>query len=258
MTAVPKHGACALALALVLAALRQDVPETPALGGPFAEHGILLDVGRGVCSIPVRVEVRDDLLEYLLVGPAGASHESVFQTDVVPSVLNTALLLLGVDPGKARNAAWVAKDPAPTEEEMRAGAHPFDVTLPEGDRFYLYVAWRSGEERFLYRMEDLVRNLRTGRSMRRHAWVYLGSRMVRVDDSGKEVFAADVESNLINVSFFPQGNTLVTAAVEDSVFQTIWLPNAWLLPERGTEVRIVFARERVVELPDEHFPEVPR
>jgi hypothetical protein len=256
--ALPKCGTCGLALALLFSALRQEVPEAPTPGGPFAEHGILLDLERGLCSIPVQVEVRDDLLEYLLVGPAGAAHEAVFQTDVVPSVLNTALLLLGVDPEKARNATWAAKDPAPSEDELRAGVRPFDVTLPEGDRFYLYVAWRSGDERFLYRMEDLLRNLRTGRSMRRHAWVYLGSRMVRVDDSGKEVFAADVESNLINVSFFPQGNTLVTAAVEDCVFQTIWLPNAWLLPERGAEVRIVFARQRVLDLPDEHLPEVAR
>src|SRR5262245_34551609 len=83
-------------------------PEQQALVKTLREQGVRLDPVRKLCSIPVDVQVRDDLLEYLLVGPAGAAHESAFVTGVQPSVLNVALLALGVEPGK--NATWRPKD----------------------------------------------------------------------------------------------------------------------------------------------------
>ena len=69
-------------------------------------------------------------------------------------------------------------------------------------------------------------NLTTGRSLRRHKWVYLGSRFakVRADDE-EERFIADLEGNLINLSFFYQGNTLLTASLPQCVEQTIWVAN---------------------------------
>ena len=87
--------------------------------------------------------------------------------------------------------------------------------------------------------------------MRRHRWVFLGSRMVqpRPDGDADEVFAADLEGNLINIAFFEQGNTLLTAALPECVEQTIWHPNCWLLPERGSPVELVFARERLITCP---------
>ncbi len=51
-----------------------------------------MDPQAGALWIPIRIEVRDELLEYLLVGAAGATHESLFSTEVPGSVLNTAFL----------------------------------------------------------------------------------------------------------------------------------------------------------------------
>lgn len=214
----------------------------------FREQGIRLDISAGACAVPAEVCIREDLLEYLVVGRAGAAHEALLRTDVTPSLLNTALVALGVEAGE--NAQWVEADPPPTAEELAAGAKTHRVIPPRGDSFFLYVAWREGEERFLYRIEDLVGNLRTGRSLRRHAFVYLGSRMVRPDPDGEEIFAADWEGNLIALSFFQQGNTVLTAAVPECISQTIFMPNSWLVPESRSEVMLVFSRERLTELPD--------
>ena len=82
----------------------QGAPDQEDLLGRFRRHGIHLDLERGLVGLPVTIHVRDDLLEYLLVGSGGASHETLLSTQVTPSVLNTALLLLGVEPG--RNARW--------------------------------------------------------------------------------------------------------------------------------------------------------
>jgi hypothetical protein len=251
----------------------------------FLAHDVHLDLARGLCWIPVTIDVREDLLEYLLVNPKGAAHESLFTTEVVPSRLNLALLALGVEAG--HNAKWTSKEPPPTEEEMQNGALPYVVEPPSGDGFYLYAGWREGTETYFYRVDDLLRDLETGRSMRRHAWVFLGSRVVRMrtrnadpkdssskDDSSrksstkevapkegptKEVFAADVEGNLVNIAFFEEGNTLVTAALPECLKQTIWLANGWLLPQRGAPVALLFSR-RPLEAPPEGmaaaFPEV--
>jgi len=209
----------------------------------FRAQGIRLDLEHGLCSIPVTVLVRDDLLEYVLVNPHGAAHESLFVTEVDAAVLNAALVALGVEPGK--NARWKPVEPAPSPDEVRAGADAWQVEVPRGDGFHLYVGWRDGEETFFYRLEDLMRNLETGRAMRRHRWVYLGSRFVRFRPGAEEVFAATFEGNLVNLSFFEQGNTLLTAALPECEKQTIWLPNAWLIPGSGERVDLVWSRERL-------------
>ena len=237
----------------------------------FLAHDVHLDLARGLCWIPVAIDVREDLLEYLLVNPKGAAHESLFTTEVVPSRLNAALLALGVEPG--RNAKWKPKEPPPTEGEMQSGALPYVVEPPSGDGFYLYAGWREGNETYFHRVDDLLRDLETGRSMRRHAWVFLGSRVVRMrvrdaaatkespskESATKEVFAADVEGNLVNIALFEEGNTLVTAALPECLKQTIWLSNGWLLPQRGAPVALIFSRKPLQAPPEgmsAAFPEV--
>jgi len=260
--------ACLLSLSLVAVAHdllgEQDVGERgddaqeealEQLERAFREQGIQIDISEGACAVPAQVCIREDLLEYLVVGRSGASHEALLSTEVTPSLLNTALVALGVESGE--NAQWVEVDPPPTPEEAAAGAPTHEVVPPHGDAFFLYVAWREGEERFLYRIEDLVGNLETGRSLRRHPFVYLGSRMVRPDPEGEEVFAADWEGNLIALSFFQQGNTVLTAAVSECVSQTIFLPNSWLLPASRSQVMLVFSRGRLTQLPSSLMDALP-
>lgn len=247
---VPRSVLVACVLPLILAhpqepTLAQSAPD---LGKAFAAQGIHLDVEHGVCAIPVSVQIREDLLEYLLVNPRGAQHESTFVTDIVPSQLNVALLALGVKPG--RNATWVPRDPPPTREQLKNGERAYQVKAPEGDGFYLYAAWKSGAETYFYRVEDLLLDRATGQSMRRHKWVYLGSRMVKSrEGDAQEAFAADLEGNLINVALFEQGNTLLTAALPECLEQTIWMTNYWLVPQQGAHVELVFSRQMLSVLP---------
>jgi hypothetical protein len=226
------------------------VPAAPAaaLLDELARGGVHLDAAAGWLSIRCAVVVRGDLLEYLLVGPAGRAHESLFVTDVKPSLINAGLLALGAAPG--RNARWIAVEPAPTSEERAAGAPAYRVEPPSGDGFYLHAAWREGDASYCFRVEDLLCNLASGRSMTRHRWVYLGSRFVRLRSSGEEAFAADLEQDLVNVAFFPEGHTLLTAGLDECLDQTIWTANAWLLPERGSEVELVFARQPLGAIPE--------
>ena len=243
----PLHAALAAACLLpVSGAGPQEAETAPDLGRALvetlAEGGVHLAPEAGFVAVDAEVVVRRDLLEYLLVGPGGALHESLFQTDASPSLLNAGLLALGARAGN--NAEWIAVEPPPTLEERRAGQPTHDVRSPEGDGFYLYATWQEGDELYLYRVEDLVANLHDDRSMRRHRWVYLGSRFAPLGEE-PEVFVADVEQNLVNVTFFPEGNTLITAALPECIDQSIWIANPWLVPERGALVLVVFSRERL-------------
>lgn len=215
-----------------------------------ARDGIELDLAAGMLSVPATVRIKNDLLEYLLVAPNGAAHESLFLTDVRPSVLNTALLLLGVEQGQ--NAFAVELTTLDARGRPEREIHP-----PAGDGFFLYAGWREGGETYFFRVEDLVRNLRSGRSLRRHRWVYLGSRFVVLKPGAPEAFVADVDGNLINLSFFFQGNTLLSAALPECEEQTIWAANEWLLPEMGAPVRLFFARAPLAALTPEQIARLP-
>jgi hypothetical protein len=258
MSTQPFLAAACLALAPLVASpvvTSQDADAAAdALATAFAGEGIEFDLEAGRLSFPAEVCVRQDLLEYVLVAEYGAAHESLFATGVNASVLNTALVTLGAKQGE--NVRWVPKDPQPTEEEARNGAPTHDVLPPTGDGFLIYAAWREDGEVYFYRLEDLITNLVSERAMKRHAWVYLGSRMIE-DEKGGQRLAAEVEGNLINLSYFRAGNTLFSAALDACVHQTIWLPNAALLPPRGASVRLVFSKQRLKSLPEALEAELP-
>lgn len=227
----------------------------------FQEMGIQFDEDAKALGFSAQVEVLNELLEYLLTTPQGASHESMFLTDVSPDGLTAAMLALGV--GQGDNVRYVAKDPAPTREEVRSGVPTHEVIIPSGGETYLYAAWResagikdpatgefASETLHFHRMEDLLLDLVRGRTMRRHPWVWLGSRMVQGrSNGGAEVLAATSTGNLINVAFFSQGDTLVTAALPECTVQTGWRPNVWLLPDRGSEVLFIMSTAALDGLP---------
>lgn len=236
-----------------------QVPRAPGLWGPAPQdaaqeafvqllqgQGLKLDVERGLLGVPVSVAIKHDLLEYLLVGPEGKGHESLFGTAAKPSLINAALLALGAKPGQ--NAAWVE----PTASE------PARLIPPSGDGFYLYVAWRERDEVYLYRIEDVISNVQTGRSMRRHRWVYLGSRFASPRPGEPEVFVADATHNIINLSFFYSGNTLLTAALEECQEQTIWSANSPLLPPTSQNVQLIFSKQRLSALAEDWITQLPR
>ena len=86
------------------------------LSETLAQAGIHLDFDHKAVSTLARIEVTDQLLEYLAVLPHGAAHEAMLvlggqrspeDSVVWAEFLNTAILALGLEPGQ--NARWVAK-----------------------------------------------------------------------------------------------------------------------------------------------------
>lgn len=263
----------------------------------FLAQGLRVDLDQAWVCLEARVLARYQPLEYVLVGPRGQGHESLFGTQVQPSALNAALLMLGTAAGQ--NARWIelppdadaaqaspndgqggpggggaptpaqapSEAPAPSEEPLQdVGAAAdevprrprFRIELPSGDGLFLYAAWRSEGEAYFFRVEDLLANVRQERAMRRHRFVYLGSRWVEPKPGAQPAFAADLEQNLINLVFFSAGNTLLTAAVRESEDEEAWFANPWLLPDSDQPVLFLLSRQALATLPaalEERLPE---
>lgn len=217
----------------------------------FAKGGLIVDIDAKTVAFPADIEVRHDNLEYLLVNPHGAVHEALFVTPTDASLLAAAFLAVGAEAGS--NVVYTAVDPPPTQDEVRAGARTHDVEIPRGKPIYLHAAWKEaagaideGSGKFpettvhFHRLEDLVVDLERDRTMRRHGLVWLGSRTIPGRNPGDaERFAAQAAGNLLCVSFFSDGDTLLTTALPECVSQTAWIPNGWLMPQSGSEVLLI-------------------
>ncbi len=235
----------------------------------FAKAGLIVDIDAQTLAFPAGIEVRHDNLEYLLVNPNGAVHESLFVTPVDAFLLATAFLAMGAEPGT--NVVYTAVDPPPTREEVRAGARTHDVEIPQGKPLFLHAAWKEAagamdeatgefpeQTVHFHRLEDLVIDLERDRTMRRHGLVWLGSRNVPGKSPGDaERFAAQATGNLMCVSFFSDGDTLLTTALPECVSQTAWIPNGWLMPQPGSEVLLIASAVPLDRVPESLMSALP-
>lgn len=208
------------------------------------QEGITYDAATGTVAVKAVVNQPQDPIEYLLIHRKGKRHEAMFVTKCKPSVLNAALLLLGLKAGT--NASYKEKDPAPTLEEVQNGADPVVVTPPKGEPFWMTVRWKNGEDTATGKapivehcVEDLILDRTTGLPIVDCSWVYLGGRLAQLYRDEPEVFIADFEGNLISTCYMAPDNhlgTVVHAQARDD--QNWWLTN--LVPAPDTEVEFVF------------------
>lgn len=206
----------------------------------FQKEGIVLDSKAQTVSVPAMVNHPQDPIEYLLIHKKGKRHEAVFVTKSKPSVLNAALLMLGMQPGK--NASYVEKDPAPTLEEVQKGADPIIVTPPQGMPFWMTVRWKTPEgKQEEYCVEDMVLDLGRQKPLANCAWVYLGGRMAKIYKDDPEVYIADFEGNLISICYLSPDNHLATMVHDNARDDQNWWTTT-LLPPPETEVQFVFHR----------------
>ena len=239
---------------LSFASLRAQDPQKPAVppAAPdpqkvlaevlqqFQKEGIVLDSKAQTVSVPAMVNHPQDPIEYLLIHKKGKRHEAVFVTKSKPSVLNAALLMLGMQPGK--NASYVEKDPAPTLEEVQKGADPIIVTPPQGMPFWMTVRWKTPEgKQEEHCVEDMVLDLGKQKPLANCSWVYLGGRMAKIYKDDPEVYIADFEGNLISICYLSPDNHLATMVHDNARDDQNWWTTT-LLPPPETEVQFVFHR----------------
>lgn len=208
----------------------------------FAKEGIVVDAKAQTVTVPATVNAPQDPIEYLLIHRRGKRHEAMFVVTCKPSVLNGALLAIGLQPGT--NATYVEKDPPPTLEQVQNGADPLIVTPPKGAPFWMTVRWKTAEGKVEeHCVEDLLLDLGTQQPVADCSWVYLGGRLARINKDEPEVYVADYEGNLVSVCYLSPDNHLATMVHANARDDQNWWTTA-LLPPPDTAVEFVFHRTR--------------
>lgn len=204
----------------------------------FKKEGIKLDAKARTVTVPVVVNRMQDPVEYLLIHRKGKKHESLFITEAKPSILNAALLMIGLKKGK--NATYVEKEPAPTLEEVQNGVDPVIVTPPKGQPFFMTVRWTTPEGKVQELcVEDMLLDLATQKPMGACQWIYLGGRMAQLYKNDPEVYIADFEGNLVSICYLTPDNHLGTMVHERARDDQNWWTTT-KLPKEGTAMEFVF------------------
>jgi hypothetical protein len=213
-----------LAVARVVAGADRpaDLPAAPGQTNPVVRtlEGGLLEVGtvrldpqRRTVTVPAFVNLREGMIEYVLVHSGGKTHESLLRTDAQPRDIHLAMLLLGAR-GAGTNALPI--DP--------------DLSLP-GDPVTVEVYWTTGRRARVAAVEELVYDRRLGSALRRGRWTYTGSRL------REDGFGAQADGSIVSLITDP--DALVNNPRRGREDDDNWLAKATRLPEFNQPVEVV-------------------
>jgi hypothetical protein len=196
--------------------------------GVFAIGSIRLDKKASTVSFPARVNMDDGLVEYFLVSPQGAMHESVLVTDVQPQELHMAMLLLG-----AKGMAQPLKGQSPGRIDAEFLARSPKLT---GDRISLVVTWKDKDgkaqnvpaERWLTRKVFTPKKPAKTVTAEDGPWLYTGSYFY------ENRFVAQTEGNFVSLVTYP--GALINNPRTGSNDDHVWFVKKEVMPAAGTPV----------------------
>jgi hypothetical protein len=152
---------------------------------------IVIDKRAGTFTVPGRVHLLGNPLEYLATSPGGMKeYETLLELDATGSEFNLACILLGLE-----------RDPNQVQFQQ------FSRVPLVGRRIAIYVAWSEGGKRRQISAADAVLNPEAGVKPESVEWVYTGAPASRPEGP----FAADLTGTLIG--FVHDSNSVMEAAV---------------------------------------------
>lgn len=164
---------------------------------------------------PAEFNMEEGLIELLLCGSRGKLHESVLKTDIIPSNLQVALLLLDFEYGG--NLEYQG-----------------EATTPEGDSLLIIIEWEDADGELHHeRIEHLAYNIRQNEAMPETYWIFSGSKIL----DGR--FMADIEQSLITTYHDPF--TIIDNPLETGADDTLYEVNKMLVPPKGTKATIIIS-----------------
>ena len=183
----------------------------PLGSGKFKIGDVILDKKLRQVTFPTRVNLRDVLIEYAIVGKIGKLHEALLTTDVPPTHIHIAMLLLGT------------KDLRPKSHEKH---------LPPGQPIDILISWQDGDSKGKGRIEDWIIVEKDKKPISTGMWVYSGARI----DNG--YFTANTDQSIVGIilDIDALANNPRTGNENDE----IWFPNETKIPPIGTEVIVTF------------------
>lgn len=230
---------CAV-LAGAMAAAAQEFPDSkPAAPGPTADPtkaiqkiegtryklGVMeFDQKTRAISIPAKVNMREGLLEYVLVHESGKVHESLLSTSVKPFELNVVMLLLN---WKKSEAFFDFSRPE------RGGVLVKGAVNPAASLVEVHVAWKDkdGHEQSC-RVENWLHQIEKKAKLTEEPFIYTGSQVLP-----DGTFVAEESGSIL--ALYQDPGSLVNNPREGNDLDDVWI-NDPAVPEKGTPVTVIF------------------
>lgn len=184
--------------------------------GLFRIGSVEVDTTKKELRVPATINKDVTVLEFVANQPNGSkSYESALTLDTYPTILNAALLLMGLDPSHAR-----------------VPVRHFDPIPPKGDPVELFVEWTADGAVKRVNIEELLMDKRTNTTLPVGPWVYTGSAMINGS------FMAELDG--VMIGFVHSPSPLIenprSGAVDAFGF---FVPNPRLGLSGGTKVTLI-------------------
>jgi hypothetical protein len=218
----------ALGIALALVCMSCETSSVRAQDGKqdakpqAAKVGKLPFVSFDVKRRQVRVECEalgvEAPLEFFCVRSGGSEHESVLRTPAKPSDIHTALLALGLQPGK----------PVSYSESLKKWLPP------SGPPLDIHLEWEKDGRPVSVPAYRTMRDLKGKKEMPALHWVFCGSKVM---DDGE--FAADMTGYVVSVVNFDLTLIDIPDLASNSNDTLEWERNPEVAPPKGAKVTMV-------------------
>lgn len=188
-----------------------------------------LDKNANTLSFPARLNMAEGLLEYLICTPQGSTHESLVVTEVRPSDIHFAMLLLG-----AKGAGLHAPAPEDAPPGQINGDYLKKAPELKGDVITLSARWKGRDGKpATTPLEDWVLNTSTKQAAPRGPWTYTGSMF------SENVFLAEQEGNIASLVTNPA--SLINNPRKGSKDDQVWVVNEKSVPAVETALEITIS-----------------
>lgn len=192
--------------------------------------GIEVDRAKGEVRVPTFVACREGFLEQIACLAGTREHESLLVTEIKPSDVHAALLLLGLEPGTP--GSWNYDGDAVTR------------TPPRGPSIELLVAFEKGGRPEVVPLASWIRGL-DGRAFT-GTWVFSGSRFAKNPKSWGEGehYVADFTGSLAGLVTFGDETLAATTVIPDQVDVEAANWQSWTerMPAEGAPATLIIRR----------------
>jgi hypothetical protein len=203
--------------------------------GVFEIGLVKLDEKTRIATVPAKVNMVDGLVEYLMVTPQGAVHESVLVSDAQPQDLHMAMLALG--------AKGMGQDKSGKAPERIDAAYLAKAPKLTGDQLTLSVTWKGadGQEQTAPVEKWIVRRVPVPRKPSKVVpaevgpWLYTGSYFY------ENRFLAQNEGVFASVVTYP--SALINNPRNGANDDHMWFINTNTIPPKDTAVTLTIKLE---------------
>jgi|GEM_PF-485922 len=200
-------------------------------GGKYRIAEITFDSATREIRIPAVVNLKDELLEYAVVGDKGKTHEALLRVPARPFDLQVALLLLRYQPYRGTLFDGFDREATSPAE----GEASVDSNIPEASRLSITIGLnpKDGEAQKEIPLEDWLLDIRTGKAVKRDFWLFTGF----PDPTAMKYWKAEAESNTVGIFLDPFSP--INYPHDGNRSDEVWKPNAPVMPDLDTEVEII-------------------